>query len=773
MDWFKGNKQRSYTKKLINAIQKRKKEESEIITIGRTTPEVQQKRAVENTLIENQKEVKKKREEQKEEEQKTEDQLFVINNAKIKMGSHMGTFKVLNNTPTIQGKTVGTKVEKSPANFSFLDGFQILSVTGDWQDIGTAKYQDNEALIKKSTLMVTGKMPPPNAPIETGKIEFIDSGQINIPENINTTGMPVPQNELISESEYKLESEYIHNHFLEVANEMVGKLENDDSNYLYKFYKKFNQNTIKNPIIEVVKKLPPNQWVSYDSFTEQIQVSERELVNIQEDNDRKIKLIAELCVAYAKYLQEKVESLMIETDGLHTFEYEFLRFDGIGKTCDITIATLTTPEGEKIPLNICLEVPKDDAKERTEFDESFESFDEFLKKPQPRRGYSAEPDFDIYPKYDTPPPPDPVLPNVGLKVSLSLKGKGKPACSISFYAGLQKEIGRMGDYANMVSVNATATLLYGTPGTNHKYNKFTGLFTLSPAYTLGIGKGRPMPLNSFNFLTGTGVYLPYQYAISYWVTGILSTAKTFPNDYKEFGGKNYNTHDTNYSHQLLGGFGIKAADLSIASTNDIFKIPIFLGQGSDQFWSANINLDLWIKDTIISYSNAMYYGKSNNLLPYNLDKNIKGQNYDFQSITNMLYNNAMECLVVYNPNDGIYHIGTRFGRVSMWPSNIMHNHIPWPEIPVFKLQIPQKSNFKTDEQFKKAKDLFLEEKKYFEIQKMNYEKSLLLKKTPTFHHLYVPYNDENGLELKRIEEYQKATKNEDSLPTDIDMFLKD
>ncbi|MFJ1492207.1 hypothetical protein [Capnocytophaga canis] len=247
MDWFKGNKQRSYTKKLINAIQKREKEESEIITIGRTTPEVQQKRAVENTLIENQKEVKKKREEQKEEEQKTEDQLFVINNAKIKMGSHMGTFKVLNNTPTIQGKTVGTKVEKSPANFSFLDGFQILSVTGDWQDIGTTKYQDNEALIKKSTLMVTGKMPPPNAPIETGKIEFIDSGQINIPENIDTRGMPVPENEKKNENICSYCDEEI---TLEQVEKIIGKMEEAQKKnvvdvlvYINKYRKNFGLDT--------------------------------------------------------------------------------------------------------------------------------------------------------------------------------------------------------------------------------------------------------------------------------------------------------------------------------------------------------------------------------------------------------------------------------------------------------------------------------------------------------------------------------------------------
>ena len=186
---------RSFTKKLMNDIQNREKEESEIITIGKITPERQQKREVENTLAENREMMQEKREEQKKEEQKTESQLFIINQAKIKMNSHMGTFKVLNDVPTIQDKPVGTTVEKSPANFSFLDGFQVLSVTGDWQDTGTAKYQDNNALIKKSTLMVTGKMPPPSAPIETGKIEFIDSGQINVIEKINTSGIPVPENE--------------------------------------------------------------------------------------------------------------------------------------------------------------------------------------------------------------------------------------------------------------------------------------------------------------------------------------------------------------------------------------------------------------------------------------------------------------------------------------------------------------------------------------------------------------------------------------------------
>ena len=40
---------RSFAKKLMNDIQNREKEESEIITIGKITPERQQKREVENT----------------------------------------------------------------------------------------------------------------------------------------------------------------------------------------------------------------------------------------------------------------------------------------------------------------------------------------------------------------------------------------------------------------------------------------------------------------------------------------------------------------------------------------------------------------------------------------------------------------------------------------------------------------------------------------------------------------------------------------------------
>ena len=166
-------------------------EKAEIFTIGKVDKEIHEKKDIEEALAQGSEEMKAIRASREKELKAIQDQLFIINEAKVKFGPHIGTFKVLSDTPTIQSKIVGTEIEKSPANFTFVDGFQLLSLT-QWQDIGTGKYQDNLALIKKSTIMGTGKMPPANAPIESGKIEFIDSGQINEPEDIDTTGMPMP-----------------------------------------------------------------------------------------------------------------------------------------------------------------------------------------------------------------------------------------------------------------------------------------------------------------------------------------------------------------------------------------------------------------------------------------------------------------------------------------------------------------------------------------------------------------------------------------------------
>ena len=196
MAWFFGNKQQKYIDNLEKnnkKHQEKEREEAEIITIGKATPEQQEERASQVVAQRNQKRMEAIEEEQEKEDKAQEDQLFVINGAKVKFGPHIGTFKVLSDTPTIQSKTVGTQIENAPLNFTFEDGFQLLTLT-QWQDMGDAKFQGNVALIKKSTIVSTGKMSPANAPIESGKIEFIDSGQINVPENIDTTGMPLLAN---------------------------------------------------------------------------------------------------------------------------------------------------------------------------------------------------------------------------------------------------------------------------------------------------------------------------------------------------------------------------------------------------------------------------------------------------------------------------------------------------------------------------------------------------------------------------------------------------
>ena len=119
--------------------------------------------------------------------------LIAIDGAKIKFGSHTGTFKVLNDVPTTQDKLTGTVVEKQIPNFIFDDGFTLLSIT-DWQSFGTVLVQENKVLLKQSFLPATGKMPG-NSPVETGNVEFINSGQINVPESIDMKGAPLPEQE--------------------------------------------------------------------------------------------------------------------------------------------------------------------------------------------------------------------------------------------------------------------------------------------------------------------------------------------------------------------------------------------------------------------------------------------------------------------------------------------------------------------------------------------------------------------------------------------------
>ncbi|WP_123868096.1 zinc metalloprotease [Chryseobacterium lactis] len=137
----------------------------------------------------NQKKMEEKRAENEEKDKKEEGLLLAIDGAKIKFNAHSGTFKVLHDVPTTQDKLTGTIVEKLVPNFIFEDGF-ILTQPTEWQNFGTVKVQDNKVLLKQSFLPGVGAIP--GTPPESGKVEFVNSGQVNVPESIDAKGAPIP-----------------------------------------------------------------------------------------------------------------------------------------------------------------------------------------------------------------------------------------------------------------------------------------------------------------------------------------------------------------------------------------------------------------------------------------------------------------------------------------------------------------------------------------------------------------------------------------------------
>lgn len=184
------------------------------------------------------------REEREEEETAKENELVVIHGAKIKFNAHMGTFKVLSDVPTTQDKLTGTIVENQITNFTFDDGFKLTSLS-DWQNFGQMKVQDNAVLIKGSTLPGEGQMPGSSS-VETGVIEFVDSGQVNAPEAIDVEEAPVPEKRIIEA------------YFAKKVLKPEGSKVSDNSPHEYKFrnpqnFTKKSKDTIATEILDIIK----------------------------------------------------------------------------------------------------------------------------------------------------------------------------------------------------------------------------------------------------------------------------------------------------------------------------------------------------------------------------------------------------------------------------------------------------------------------------------------------------------------------------------------
>ncbi|WP_455151270.1 PepSY domain-containing protein [Capnocytophaga sp.] len=103
-------------------------------------------------------------------------QLLITDGAEFICGVHKGSFRTNYQWDTINDKGVGRQCDVLPENFTFTDGFQILSI-GTWQRIGsTTTFNDEYPLLFRSTIQITGNMPGNNPP-ETYNLHFTNAGQ--------------------------------------------------------------------------------------------------------------------------------------------------------------------------------------------------------------------------------------------------------------------------------------------------------------------------------------------------------------------------------------------------------------------------------------------------------------------------------------------------------------------------------------------------------------------------------------------------------------------
>lgn len=550
------------------------------------------------------------------------------------------------------------------------------------------------------------------------------------------------------ESEYKLESTYVHNHIKTVASELISKFEGDNTGVVYKLYKDITDGKIVNPPI-IVTKNRPSLKAFYDKESKSILIWETQLLDIEIDNDKKIKLIATLAEAYGQYINEVLKESMVSQDNFETYDYDLFRFDASGDAT-VTIAQLQSPT-YKGDLDISFP--------RQKIESPPPSDKQYFREREKERGGPNAGNFDQYYDEDVPPtnsleggPGDPPF-NIGLKFSFSLGG----GFSASLYAGISKQI-KMKDFGIMPSFNAALTYYgYGAPGTSPLSKNLVTL-TGTPAITLGYKTGNSLNMNLFNQFSGSGVNNPYEYAFTLGSTGVLSSGRV-TNEYDKDGIRikdQYNSKDKPYRHQIIGGASIKVGNFMISSYNDINKPPLFFGMNSDQYWSAGVNMQAKITDKInMAYAFDLYYGKSNNENPYNLDKNIDGQNYDTQRLFDVLLNRGQETFS-YTDANGNLNTRTKFGYGTFWPSNNMHNAIDFPSEPK-KPKEPKKENYKDRIKFEEAQQKYEVEIEKYKREMEDYKISIRLKPNSTFHHLFVVYKEGSKKpDYERLQKYFKA-----------------
>ncbi len=565
-----------------------------------------------------------------------------------------------------------------------------------------------------------------------------------------------PKKQLI-DSRVKFESTYVYSHLLSAAKEMMPKFNADDTSIIYKFYKAVVDGKIINLPIEVSSNLISGK-AFYDLDKKKIIIWETTLLGVEKNNDKKIKLLQDLTQSYTDYINDFLNGLS-DLKGFEAYQYDMFRFDAIGSESIIIGKLETATYKGDIELSF---LEAEDKPLRT----SQWTLETTKGEHGPNAGNFE--DFD-----QGPGDPPTIIPNIGFKFSYSLKG----GFTASLYAGITKDV-KAGDFGMMGALNTALTYYAkGAVGTSSMSRTLVTL-GVTPSITLGYKTGNELQMNLFNNASGSGVWNPYEYAFTLGTTGILSSGKVSPEfnpETGEFGKNSYNSHDiardkggvfSNKNHedhtrnQIVGGAAIKVGNFMIASYNDIYKPPLFFGMGSDEYWSAGINMQAKLLNNIYAaYAVDMYYGKSNNKNPLNQDKMIGDQNYDYQQLFDVLLNRGQETFSLTDSNGNIT-TETRHGYGTFWPTNAMHDSIAFPDKPKEPKE-PIRSDFQSETKFNERKREYQDDLKKYEIDKMNYNISNQLKSKPTFHHLYVVYDVNNKVSLNRLKKYLYAGQSEE------------
>lgn len=608
-------------------------------------------------------------------------------------------------------------------------------------------------------------------------VEINSNGSINYFAPKYTYGDPEdPQKKQLRDSIYRFESTYIYDHLLGVAKEMIAKFNTDDTSIIYKFYRAIIERKIVSLPIEVSANLISGK-AFYDLDEKRIIVWEANLLGIEKNDDRKIKLLQDLTQSYSDYLNDCLKEISNQ-DGFEAYNYDMFRFDAMG-TETIVIGKVETPT-YKGNLELSFPETKSEPAKSKQW------------RPETKKGEHGPNSGNNNYFNDGPDDPPTITPNIGFKFSYSLQG----GFTASLYAGITKNV-KAGDFGVMGAVNTSLT--YYAKGAVGTSGMSPNLVTLgvTPSITFGLKTGNALVTNLFNNASGSGVWNPYEYAFTLGATGILSSGNVSPefdHEKKEFGKNSYSkyditranndvqgkrTHENHTRNQIVGGAAIKVGNYMISSYNDINKPPLFIGMGSDQYWSAGINMQTKLPNSIrAAYSVDMYYGKSSELNPFNEDKIIGKQNYDYQQLFDVLLNRGQE---TFSLTDAFGNLTTetRHGYGTFWPTNAMHDSIAFPDgekletekiskdtskahwkSTIKEPKEPESLKYNTPEEYKAAKNQYDTDFEKYKAALMDYDISIQLKSKPTFHHLYVVYDVNNKISIERLKKYLYSGQSE-------------